>query len=55
MTYSNQLTSQYLELAKLPINEGDFAGADVRYSSEYEILETEVSNAQIDTVRIGRN
>ncbi|MHA6491924.1 type VI secretion system protein TssA [Pseudomonas borbori] len=45
MTYSNKLTAHYLELAKVPINEGNFAGSDVRYSSEYEVLETELSKA----------
>ncbi len=45
MTYSNKLTAHYLELAKLPINEGDFAGSDVRYSSEYEVLENELGKA----------
>lgn len=45
MTYSNKLTTRYLELAKLPINEGNFAGNDVRYSSEYEVLENELSKA----------
>jgi type VI secretion system protein VasJ len=45
MTYSNKLTAHYLQLAKLPINEGDFAGTDVRYSSEYEVLEIELSKA----------
>ncbi|MBS7662605.1 type VI secretion system protein TssA [Pseudomonas lalucatii] len=45
MTYSNTLTAHYLELAKLPINQGDFAGADMRYSSEYEVLENELGKA----------
>ena len=45
MTYSNKLTAHYLELAKLPINQGNFAGDDVRYSSEYEVLENELSKA----------
>ena len=45
MTYSNKLTAHYLELAKLPINEGNFAGTDVRYSTEYEVLETELGKA----------
>ena len=45
MTYSNKLTAHYLQLAKLPINEGDFAGSDVRYSSEYEVLEIELGKA----------
>jgi type VI secretion system protein VasJ len=45
MTYSNKLTAHYLQVAKLPINEGDFAGTDVRYSSEYEVLENELGKA----------
>lgn len=45
MTYSNTLTTHYLELAKSPINQEDFAGNDVRYSSEYEALENELSKA----------
>jgi type VI secretion system protein VasJ len=45
MTYSNKLTAHYLELAKLPINQGNFAGDDVRYSSEYEVLENELGKA----------
>jgi type VI secretion system protein VasJ len=45
MTYSNALTTHYLKLAKLPINEDDFAGSDVRYSTEYELLENELAKA----------
>jgi type VI secretion system protein VasJ len=45
MTYSNALTTHYLKLAKLPINEDDFAGSDVRYSAEYELLENELAKA----------
>ncbi|WP_457788404.1 type VI secretion system protein TssA [Pseudomonas sp. PL-6] len=45
MTYSSKLTAHYLNLAKTPINEGNFAGEDVRYSSEYEMLETELGKA----------
>jgi len=45
MTYSNKLTAHYLALAKLPINEGNFAGDDVRYSSAYEVLENELGKA----------
>ena len=37
MTYSSKLTAHYLNLARTPINEGNFAGEDVRYSSEYEL------------------
>ncbi|WP_439860444.1 type VI secretion system protein TssA [Pseudomonas sp. MBLB4136] len=45
MTYSSKLTAHYLALAKLPIDQGDFAGSDVRYSSEYESLENELGKA----------
>lgn len=45
MTYSSKLTAHYLDLARTPINEGNFAGEDVRYSSEYELLETELGKA----------
>jgi type VI secretion system protein VasJ len=45
MTYSSKLTAHYLQLAKLPINQGEFAGTDVRYSSEYEVLENELGKA----------
>ena len=45
MTYSNKLTAHYLALAKLPINEGNFAGDDVRYSSAYEVHENELGKA----------
>jgi type VI secretion system protein VasJ len=45
MTYSSKLTSHYLQLAKQPINSNEFAGTDVRYSSEYEVLENELGKA----------
>lgn len=45
MTYSSKLTAHYLELAKSPVSEGNFAGEDVRYSPEYELLETELGKA----------
>jgi len=45
MTYSNKLTTHYLDLAKLPINKEAFAGDDVRYSTEYEVLENELKKA----------
>lgn len=62
MSYSNQLSAHYLELAKLPISQGDFAGGDVRYSSEYEALESELAKAssihdsgQVDWLKIREN
>ncbi len=45
MTYSSKLTAHYLQLAKLPINQSEFTGTDVRYSPEYEALETELGKA----------
>jgi type VI secretion system protein VasJ len=45
MTYSNKLTAHYLALAKHPINESNFAGEDVRYSGEYEALESEIGKS----------
>lgn len=45
MTYSSKLTAQYLQLAKSPINQSQFAGTDVRYSPEYETLENELNKA----------
>lgn len=45
MTYSSKLTAQYLQLAKLPINKIQFAGADVRYSPEFESLEAELNKS----------
>ncbi|AGI22667.1 hypothetical protein H681_03925 [Pseudomonas sp. ATCC 13867] len=43
MSHSKKLVSHYLELAATPISAGDFAGEDVRYSPEYESLETELA------------
>ncbi|MDP3848338.1 MAG: type VI secretion system protein TssA [Pseudomonas sp.] len=45
MTYSSKLTAHYLQLAKLPINQSEFTGTDVRYSPEYEALESELGKA----------
>ena len=42
MTYSSTLSVHYLELADVPISVGNFAGEDVRYSEEYEKLESEI-------------
>ena len=46
MAYSDKLYAYYLELAQLPCSQTSFAGSDMRFSSEYEALETEVSKAQ---------
>ena len=45
MTALSPLAEHYLQLAKNPINDGDFAGADMRYSGEFETLEGELEKA----------
>ncbi|NVZ22027.1 type VI secretion system protein TssA [Pseudomonas costantinii] len=46
MVYSDKLYAYYLELARLPCLSGEFAGCDMRFSSEYETLESELGKAQ---------
>ncbi|WLH01196.1 type VI secretion system protein TssA [Pseudomonas beijingensis] len=46
MSYSEKLFAHYLALAKTPVSKESFAGADVRFSNEYEALEREVGKAQ---------
>ena len=46
MSYSSKLSAHYLELAKNSISQESFAGEDVRFSSEYEALESELAKAQ---------
>ncbi|WHS60267.1 type VI secretion system protein TssA [Pseudomonas sp. G2-4] len=46
MSYSEKLSAHYLALAKTPVFNGSFGGADVRFSNEYEALESELSKAQ---------
>lgn len=46
MSYSSKLSAHYLELAKSSVSKENFAGEDVRFSSEYEALESELSKAQ---------
>lgn len=46
MSYSGKLSAHYLALAKAPISKERFAGADVRFSNEYEALESELGKAQ---------
>ncbi|KKA04101.1 type VI secretion protein ImpA [Pseudomonas ogarae] len=46
MSYSGKLSAHYLALAKTPISKEGFAGADVRFSNEYEALESELGKAQ---------
>jgi len=46
MSYANKLSAQYLILAETPISKESFAGADVRFSNEFEALEYELGKAQ---------
>lgn len=46
MPYSSQLSAHYLEAAQAPISLERFAGEDVRFSNEYEALESELGKAQ---------
>ena len=46
MSYSSKLSTDYLELANSGIFPQQFAGDDVRFSSEFEALENELSKAQ---------
>ncbi|WP_028620446.1 type VI secretion system protein TssA [Pseudomonas sp. Ant30-3] len=62
MSYSSKLSAHYLELAKASVSKENFAGEDVRFSSEYEGLESELSKAssmhesgQIDWLKIREN
>ncbi|GFM84849.1 type VI secretion-associated protein [Pseudomonas cichorii] len=62
MSYSSKLSAHYLELAKAPVSAESFAGEDVRFSSEYEALESELNKAQsmhesgqIDWLKIREN
>lgn len=62
MSYSSKLSAHYLELAKTPISAELFAGEDVRFSSEFEALESELAKAssvhesgQIDWLKIREN
>lgn len=42
MKHASKLAAHYLQLAQSPIGKGNFAGADIRYSPEYESLEAEL-------------
>ncbi len=46
MSYSDKLYDYYLELARLPCSQSSFAGSDMRFSGEYEVLESEIGKAQ---------
>jgi type VI secretion system protein VasJ len=45
MVYSDRLSDFYLKLAQTPNSTESFAGADMRFSTEYEALETELGKA----------
>ena len=45
MTFSNKLAVHVLTQAKAPITATGFAGEDVRYAAEYELLEQELGKA----------
>ncbi|VVM52520.1 type VI secretion system protein TssA [Pseudomonas fluorescens] len=62
MSYSSKLSAHYLELARNSISPGSFAGEDVRFSSEYEALESELGktqsmheSGQIDWLKVREN
>ncbi len=46
MDYSEKLSAYYLELARQPCLQNCFAGSDMRFSSEYEALESEMGKMQ---------
>jgi len=46
MAYSDKLYDYYLELARSPCMPTSFAGSDMRFSSEYEVLEFELAKAR---------
>ncbi|MEJ5057281.1 MULTISPECIES: type VI secretion system protein TssA [unclassified Pseudomonas] len=46
MSYSSKLSTHYLELAKASVSIESFVGEDVRFSGEYEALESELGKAQ---------
>ncbi|MVV47858.1 type VI secretion system protein TssA [Pseudomonas sp. PB120] len=46
MSYSSKLSQHYLELAKSSISKEHFAGEDVRFSIEFEALESELGKAR---------
>ena len=62
MSYSNKLSAHYLDLAKVSISKENFAGEDVRFSGDYEALESELAKGssmhevgQIDWLKIREN
>ena len=45
MTFSSKLAAQVMAVAKNPITATSFAGDDIRYAAEYEVLEQELAKA----------
>lgn len=41
--FSAEATDRYIKLAQMPISKDEYAGLDVRYSSEYEAIEAELA------------
>lgn len=46
MTYSSDQSAHFLAIAKAAITSESFCGEDVRFSDEFEALESEVNKAQ---------
>ncbi|WP_083207055.1 type VI secretion system protein TssA [Pseudomonas sp. 24 R 17] len=46
MSYSDELCDYWLEVARSPCTQTRFAGSDMRFSSEYEVLESELAKVQ---------
>ncbi|NVZ50482.1 type VI secretion system protein TssA [Pseudomonas sp. B6002] len=46
MVYSSKLCDYYVELARLPCSQISFVGSDMRFSTEYEVLEFELDKTQ---------
>ncbi len=46
MAFSSELSNRYLELARHPVSEECFVGEDIRFSSEFESIESELAKAQ---------
>ena len=46
MSCSSKLSAHYLGLVKTSVSKGNFAGENVRFSSEYEALESKLGKAQ---------
>jgi type VI secretion system protein VasJ len=46
MTFRNDLSARYLKLATQPVSAESFVGRDIRFNSEYEVIERELAKAQ---------